>query len=89
MNEKRLIMFYEEKCEPCVMMEPLIEKLEKELGVNVERLEAMNNGKNHQLLEKYAGISTVPFFYNEVTGEKIFGESDYESLKKWAQSKND
>ena len=87
MNEKRLIMFYEEKCVPCVVMEPLVNKLEKEIGVRIERFEAMSNEKNHLLLERYAGISMVPFFYNEITGEKISGESDYESLKKWAQGK--
>lgn len=87
MNEKRLIMFYEEKCVPCVVMEPLIKQLEKEIGVKIDKLEAMRNEKNRQLLERYAGISMVPFFYNEITGEKISGESDYDSLKKWAQGK--
>ena len=87
MGRKRLIMFYEEKCEPCVAMEPLIKELEKELGIKIDKIEALRNEKNHQLLEKYAGVSMVPFFYNEVTGEKITGESDYDSLKKWAQGK--
>ena len=87
MNEKRLIMFYEEKCVPCVAMEPLINQLEKELGVKIAKLEAMRNEKNRQLLERYAGVSMVPFFYNEITGERMSGESDYESLKKWAQGK--
>lgn len=80
-------MFYEEKCVPCVVMEPLIKQLEKEIGVKIDKLEAMRNEKNRQLLERYAGISMVPFFYNEITGEKISGESDYDSLKKWAQGK--
>ncbi len=87
MNEKRLIMFYEEKCVPCVAMEPLINQLEKELGVKIAKLEAMRDEKNRQLLERYAGVSMVPFFYNEITGERMSGESDYESLKKWAQGK--
>lgn len=72
---------------PCVVMEPLIKQLEKEIGVKIDKLEAMRNEKNRQLLERYAGISMVPFFYNEITGEKISGESDYDSLKKWAQGK--
>ncbi len=89
MSEKRLIMFYEEQCAPCVAMEPLINELEKNLGIKIEKLEAMSNEKNRQLLEKYAGVSMVPFFYNEDTGAKISGEADYNSLKKWAQGKND
>lgn len=87
MNEKRLIMFYEEQCVPCVAMEPLINQLEKELGIKINKLEAISNEKNHLLLERYAGVSMVPFFYNEITGEKISGECDYDSLKKWAQGK--
>ena len=87
MNGKRLIMFYEDKCEPCVAMEPLINELEKELGIKIDKFETMSNEKNRYLLEKYAGVSMVPFFYNEVTGDKISGESDYDSLKKWAQGK--
>lgn len=70
---------------PCVSMEPLINKLEKELGITIDKFEAMSNEKNRQLLERYAGVSMVPFFYNEVTGAKISGEADYDLLKKWAQ----
>lgn len=78
-------MFYSDNCEPCVVMEPLVQRLEKEEGVKVERLEVWYNEKNKALLEKYAGVSTIPFFYNEATGKKIVGETDYESLKKWAR----
>ena len=78
-------MFYEEKCEPCVAMEPLVDKLESELDLKVDRLEVWNNPDNKQLLDKYAGVSMVPFFYNEATGAKINGESDYEALKLWAR----
>jgi len=84
MKNDRLLMFYEEKCDPCVVMEPIVNKLEKELGTKIDRLEVWYNQGNKQLLDKYAGLATVPFFYNEKTGEKIEGETDYETLKNWA-----
>lgn len=77
-------MFYEENCDPCVVMEPVVNKVEKELGVKIDRLEVWYNKNNKRLLEKYAGFATVPFFYNEATGKKISGETNYETLKKWA-----
>ena len=85
MKKKRLLMFYEEKCDPCVVMEPIVNKLEKELGTKIDRLEVWYNQSNKQLLDKYAGLATVPFFYNEKTGEKIEGETDYETLKNWVR----
>ena len=78
-------MFYEEKCDPCVVMEPLVDKLEKELKVGIDKLEVWYNKSNRELLTQYAGFSSVPFFYNEETGKKIAGEADYETLKEWAQ----
>lgn len=89
MSDKQLLMFYEDNCEPCVVVEPFVTRLEKEHGVKINRLEVMNNQKNRQLLEKHAGLSMVPFFYNEITGQKISGETDYETLKKWASVIND
>ena len=88
MQTKRLLMFYEENCDPCVVMEPLITKLEKELNVIVTRLEVWNNQENKKLLEKYAGFSIVPFFYNENTRSKISGETDFDTLESWALGDN-
>ena len=80
-------MFYEEKCEPCISMEPLINKLESEFELKVNRLDILDNSENKRLLDKHAGLTMVPFFYNEATGAKISGEADYESLKKWSDNK--
>ncbi len=65
-------------------MEPIVSKLEKELGAKIYRLEVWYNYANRRLLDKYAGIASVPFFYNEKTGKKIAGEADYETLRNWA-----
>ena len=88
MKNNRLLMFYEEKCDPCVVMEPIVSKLEKELGAKIDRLEVWYNQGNRKLLNKYADFATVPFFFNEKTGKKIAGETDYETLVNWATSSN-
>jgi thiol-disulfide isomerase/thioredoxin len=85
MSKKRLLMFYSDNCEPCVVVDPLVTKLEKEQNVKVYRLEIWSDQKNRELLERYAGFSAVPFFYNEATGKTITGEADYEELKDWAK----
>lgn len=41
-----LIKFYGQECGYCHQMEPLDEKLEKELGVELERLEVWHNEEN-------------------------------------------
>ena len=80
-------MFYSDNCEPCVLMGPLISKLEKSEDVRVERLEVWYNQENKKLLGEYAGFATIPFFYNEKTKKKISGETDYKALKNLALSR--
>ena len=83
-------MFYEQNCYPCIVMEPLVERLEDELNMKIGKLEVWYNKNNRKLLTEYAGFSSVPFFYNETSGKKITGECDYDNLKNWAlSSKND
>ena len=77
-------MFNSKNCEGCEAMNPLVEKLEQEQGLKVERLEVWYNNDNQKLLSQYAVIAATPFFYNESTEKKILGECDYESLKSWA-----
>lgn len=80
-------MFYSDNCDPCVVMDPLVSELEKSEDVKVERFEVWYNQENKKLLGEYAGFATIPFFYNEKTGQKISGETDYETLKTWALSR--
>ena len=83
-----LIMFYGEECVHCRAMEPLIEKLEKEMEVKVERLEIWHNSKNKKIYDDVnTGIKCtgVPFFYNKKNNKVICGAVLYEELKKWAK----
>ena len=82
----RLIMFTGTECTHCHEMEPLVEKLEQELGIKVERLEVWHNEENNALREKLDNgrCGGIPFFYNEKTKEVICGNTDFEALKAWA-----
>ena len=85
----KLLEFWGRECTHCRKMEPLVERLEKELGVMVEKFEVWHNEKNARMSARYDKDSCggVPFFVNEGTGEWICGETDYDSLNAWAQGK--
>ncbi len=81
-----ILEFYGTECEHCIRMQPLLERLEKELGVTVERYEVWHNKENRKIMEQYDKDSCegVPFYVNIKTGKSICGEVDYEALKTWA-----
>jgi hypothetical protein len=67
-------------------MEPLVERLEAEEGVNIENIEVWHSEANAKLMSEYdkGYCGGVPFFFNKKTGKWICGDADYERLKKWA-----
>lgn len=81
-----LLEFYGETCPHCIKMKPDVEKLEKELGVEVEKNEVWNNEENAKKMEEYdKGLcGGVPFFFNTESKQFICGSAEYEVLKKWA-----
>ena len=70
-------------------MDPLDEKLEKELKVKIKRIEVWHNAKNAALMEQYdrGFCGGVPFYFNTKTGQWICGAVPYETLKKCALGK--
>lgn len=86
MNDPYLLEFYGEECPHCIKMMPLIERLEKELGVVVKKYEVWHNEENAQVMSQYdkGYCEGVPFFYNIKTGKWLCGEVDLETLKNWA-----
>ncbi len=82
-------MFYGTECVHCHEVIPLVEKLEKELKIKIERLETWHNSKNKELMQKCDNgkCGGVPFFYNEKTKKWLCGVNGYEELKKWAREK--
>ncbi len=80
-----LYEFYGDECPHCLVMMPMVEKLERELGVTVEKFEVWNNEENAKKLHDIdQGVcGGVPFFYNDVTGQKICGSCDEAELRAW------
>ena len=85
----KLLEFYGTECSHCIKMRPLVEKLEKETGVTLEKYEVWHNEENARIMEGYdTGLcGGVPFFFNMDTKKFICGETDYEGLKDWAMGK--
>ena len=84
-----LIMFYGTECIHCHEMVPLVEKLENEEKVKVDKLEIWHNSKNKSLYDKQNSelhCTGVPYFYNKKTKRGICGATSFENLKKWTKS---
>jgi len=82
-----LLFFYGIECPHCEKMLPLVDRLEREERVNVEKLESWHNDENQRKLEEIpeqAECGGVPFLYNTDSKKWICGEDTYENLKKWA-----
>ena len=86
MNEPDLLMFYGTECPHCHDMDPLVEKLEKETRLTVEKIEVWHSEGNAQMMNEFdrGYCGGVPFFFNKRTGKWICGATSYENLKKWA-----
>lgn len=88
---KKITAFYGQECPYCVAIIPVVEKLEKEDGVEFEELEIWHNEKNKQrikslenLYEKECdGNFVVPSFYDAEGDRLICNPGSYENLKKW------
>jgi len=87
-GESYLLDFYGTECPHCKDMEPLVEKLEAEEGVEVVKLEVWHNAENAQYLQSLdkGSCGGVPFFYNLKNNSKFCGSVPYEKLKEWALS---
>ena len=82
-----LIMFTGTECDHCHEMNPVVEKLEKEEGIKIEKLEIWHNEEN---MKKFVELEDgkcggIPFFYNDENKKWICGNCDYEKLKAWAK----
>lgn len=82
-----LIDYYGTECVHCNEMLPLIEKLEKELGVKIVRKEVWHDAKNQEEFMKEAKgkCNGVPFLLNKKNGKFICGAATYDKLKDWAK----
>ncbi len=88
----KLVMFWARECPHCKNMMPYVDKLEKETGIKLERLEIWHNEKNADFMRTYKEIISpvcggqlrTPTFLNIETKDVICGEAEYKKLKNWA-----
>ncbi|MFC2165605.1 thioredoxin family protein [Acidobacteriota bacterium] len=88
----KLIMFHGKECPHCQAMMPLVDKLEKEEGISLDRKEVWHNEKNADLMRSYrdiiepkcGGQLRTPTFMNTETKDIVCGEVEYEKFKEWA-----
>jgi thiol-disulfide isomerase/thioredoxin len=90
---KKLILFHARECPHCRKMMPLVDKLEKEESIVLEKLEVWHDEKNADLMRSYKSILAprcggqlrTPTFFNTETNDVMCGEVPYEMLKEWAK----
>lgn len=81
-----LIEFYGRECSHCLKMAPLVERLEKEGSIKIEKYEVWHNEENAREMDGYDSgrCGGVPFFINTDNSDFICGETTYERLRDWA-----
>lgn len=88
----KIIEFYGKECPHCLRMTPIVEKIEKELGIDIKKYEVWHSEANAKMMEeKFGSIIAdacggglgVPNFVNETTEEALCGEMPHETLKNW------
>lgn len=81
-----LISFFGQECPHCERMESVVQKLEHDTGVTVERREVWHDKENMAMLTGYdKGVcGGVPYFYNTETDKSLCGEVSIDELKAWA-----
>lgn len=67
-------------------MEPLVKRLERDIGVRVKRLDVTKNIDYYHVLEHIGHIECgmFPFYYNRRTSRAICGGSEYVNFREWA-----
>ncbi len=88
----KLLMFHGKECPHCQVMMPLVDRLEKEEGIKIDKKEVWHNEKNADLMRSYRSIIEpkcggqlrTPTFMNTETNDILCGELEYDKLKEWA-----
>ena len=91
MGTQGITMFYGDTCPHCHTIVSAVDRLEKEDGVTLERLEVWNNSENKKRMDalKYlydtecSGDMIVPSFYDPATDRLLCNPGSYEKLKAW------
>tara|TARA_R100001377_G_scaffold38720_1_gene21583 strand:- start:154 stop:708 length:555 start_codon:yes stop_codon:yes gene_type:complete len=85
-KESTLYYFYSVGCAFCKQIDPIVEKLNNE-GYDILRLdigEKDNDGLHREIENKYDIRCGTPFLVDGSNGNNICGNTDEETIKKWA-----
>ncbi len=91
MQKKQIVEFFGGTCPFCRAIAPAVDRLEKEDGVAVERLEVWNSEENkgrmdaleHLYTKECGGNMIVPSFYDPASDRLICNPGSYERLREW------
>ena len=90
-QNKELLFFYGLECPHCLRMEKFVDKLAKEDGHKIRKVEIWHDEENNKMMEKLdceeEPCGGVPFFLNQHSGNTVCGEVTYKELKEWAEGK--
>lgn len=92
---REILFFHGAECPHCEVMRPIVEKLEKNIGVKVKKFEVWHDEKNADKMREYANIIMdagdgdlgVPAFVDVKNNEAQCGEMTEKELKKWLMEK--
>lgn len=85
-----LVEFYGTECHFCIQMAPIIERLEQEEKIKVQKIEVWHNQDNAEMFTRdydQGKCGGVPFFLNRKTNKWICGAGSYDQFKSWALGK--
>lgn len=84
-----LVEFYGTECVICKKLEPLLDRLQDEVGIEIQKIEVWHNEENAKLWKQMDSgfCGAVPLFVNTKTNKKICGSATYEKFKEWALGK--
>ena len=85
-----LLMFTGDNCAHCDEMEPIIDRVERDLNVRVHRFNVWRDQINFKLFEKLdknRKCGGLPYFYNTATKQGICGASTYGNFRLWARNR--
>lgn len=79
-----LIEFHSDNCDHCDQMEPVLKRLEDDLGTKIRRINIFRRREFYGLMESmgHNECGGLPFYYNRRTGQAICGATSYTNLKR-------
>jgi thiol-disulfide isomerase/thioredoxin len=84
-----IIEFYGETCPHCVALRPIVEGIEKDREVEIQKLEVWDNAENKKLMMQYediigeacGGFAAVPALVNTKTKQALCGAHDAKEIE--------